>query len=303
MAGVNISFTSSNSTVGTVSPANAITGPDGNASVTFTALQAGSAMVNATNGSVVGSAGVTVTAATIVIELPKATINITSPMGGVTLTIQNGTNATDVNGTPLANISVTSNRTLIPNGSAALALIGYGAVGEIVNLGPDGARFDPPIQIRFNYSEPLPGGITESSLEVRFFNASANTWEALPVIERNTTANYIVANVTHFSTFALIGKVPAAAVSVGGGGGGAGTGGPGVVSSEPLDNVAKSETVTRNIVAGSPVTYAFVAPEHGIYEIVPTGKVSQNDIALRVEALKGTSKLVTAHRMERSIRT
>ncbi len=34
-------------------------------------------------------------------------------------------------------------------------------------------------------------------------------------------------------------------------------------------------------------------PEHGIYEIAVTGKESENDIAMRVEALKGTSKLVT----------
>jgi PGF-pre-PGF domain-containing protein len=299
MAGANISFTSSNTSVGTVSPANAITGSDGNASVTFTASAAGSALVNATNGSVIGSAGVTVTAASIVVQLPidpvnkttNATVIITSPMGNVTVTIPNGTNATDMNGIPLANVSVISTTTLTANESIALAAIGYGNIGEIVNLGPEGAVFDPPIQVRFNYSEPLPGGISEDSLEVRFFNASTNTWEPLPVIERNTTLNYIVANVTHFSTFALIGKMPAAAVSPGGGGGGGGTGGGGVVTAEPYDNIARFETYDKNLVSNKPVIYTFKLPEHGIYEIAVTGKESENYISLRVEALKGPTKI------------
>jgi len=61
--GVMITFTSSNTTVGTVSPSSALTGPDGNASVTFTAIKAGDAFVYATNASASenGSAEVTVT--------------------------------------------------------------------------------------------------------------------------------------------------------------------------------------------------------------------------------------------------
>ena len=60
--GIKITFTSSNTTVGTVAPSSALTGPDGNASVTFTAIKAGDAFVNATNASasVNGSAIVTV---------------------------------------------------------------------------------------------------------------------------------------------------------------------------------------------------------------------------------------------------
>ena len=46
--------------VGTVSPENAMTGADGTATTTFTAIAAGTSMVNATNGSVVGSAQVVV---------------------------------------------------------------------------------------------------------------------------------------------------------------------------------------------------------------------------------------------------
>jgi len=61
MADVVITWTSSNETVGTVSPASVTTGSDGKATTTFTALKAGTTMVNATNGTIVGTAEVNVT--------------------------------------------------------------------------------------------------------------------------------------------------------------------------------------------------------------------------------------------------
>ncbi|HEY9205701.1 MAG TPA: Ig-like domain-containing protein, partial [Candidatus Methanoperedens sp.] len=60
MAGVTIAWTSSNATVGTVSPPSMVTDLTGKATTTFTALAEGTAMVNATNGTVSGSATVTV---------------------------------------------------------------------------------------------------------------------------------------------------------------------------------------------------------------------------------------------------
>ncbi len=59
--GINISWTTSNSTVVSVTPLFAITGIDGNASATFDALAAGTTMVTASNGSVNGNVIVTVT--------------------------------------------------------------------------------------------------------------------------------------------------------------------------------------------------------------------------------------------------
>ncbi len=78
-----------------------------------------------------------------------------------------------------------------------------------------------------------------------------------------------------------------------GGTSGGGTGGGGVVTSEPYDNIDKMERYDNNLIANTPVTYRFKMPELGIYEIVITGKENENNIALRVEFLKGTSKQVT----------
>ena len=60
MAGINISWTVSNSTVGNVDLPNAMTNLTGGATTTFTALVAGTTMVNASNGSFIGTAIVTV---------------------------------------------------------------------------------------------------------------------------------------------------------------------------------------------------------------------------------------------------
>ncbi|VVB86004.1 Plastocyanin [uncultured archaeon] len=58
LPGINITFTST--PPGNVSPVNAITGADGNASTSFMAGAVGTSMVNATNGTVTGSAVVIV---------------------------------------------------------------------------------------------------------------------------------------------------------------------------------------------------------------------------------------------------
>ena len=60
MAGINITWTSSNTATGTVSPASAITGSDGKATTTFTASASGTTTVKASYGDVSGTASVTV---------------------------------------------------------------------------------------------------------------------------------------------------------------------------------------------------------------------------------------------------
>lgn len=78
-----------------------------------------------------------------------------------------------------------------------------------------------------------------------------------------------------------------------GGGSSGGGGGGGVVSGESFANIAKSESYDKDLVANTPVTYTFKAPELGVYEIAFTGKENELGITLRVEYLKGTSSQVT----------
>lgn len=62
--GTNITWTNSNTAVGSVAPINVITDVNGNAVTTFTAITKGTSIIDATNGTVSGSANVNVTAET-----------------------------------------------------------------------------------------------------------------------------------------------------------------------------------------------------------------------------------------------
>jgi PGF-pre-PGF domain-containing protein len=69
--------------------------------------------------------------------------------------------------------------------------------------------------------------------------------------------------------------------------------GGGVITSEPYANIENAERYDNDLIANTHVTYTFKVPELGIYEIAVTGKENDNCKSIRVEALKGTSKLVT----------
>jgi len=107
----------------------------------------------------------------------------------------------------------------------------------------------------------------------------------------NTTEGTLWLKIPHFSG---VGPTISGTTSTGGGGSSGSTGGAGVVSSESFANIAKAERYDKSLIANTPVTYTFKAPEHGIFEIAVTGKENENDIAIRVEALKGLSKSVSA---------
>jgi PGF-pre-PGF domain-containing protein len=76
--------------------------------------------------------------------------------------------------------------------------------------------------------------------------------------------------------------------SSGGGGGG------GVNSGEPFENMELSEIREADLVAGMPVTFRFTNPQLAVYELVITANVSAGLTSVKVEQLKGTSKLVAS---------
>lgn len=82
----------------------------------------------------------------------------------------------------------------------------------------------------------------------------------------------------------------------GGGGGNGGSsgggGGGGAASDEPFENIAKIEKRDGNLNKDAPVVYSFTTPELAIYQVIIIGKESENDVPVRIESLKNTSKLV-----------
>jgi len=186
----------------------------------------------------------------------KINSTITPLSGNVTITIPNGTVAVDASGNSLTNISINTSVSFTTNATIKLSA-SDGVTGYAVELKPEGARFDPPIQIKFNYSLPLQGGLDENSLTVRYFNATLNDWEVMHTIERNTAQHYIIANITHFSTFALIGtKSTYSGGSSSGGTYQTGYGTTGTTPSPTMTSVATDMPVSQ-----SPVPMQTVKPE------------------------------------------
>jgi len=199
-----------------------------------------------------------------------------------------------------------------PSGATNISSTFAGAISDVyfnVSVN-DSAWFNNVSYVQFRAfynASKVPANVAESTLRASRFTSSS--WVRLDCAELggcnatladgtilyaagvDTTSKFVYANLSHFSTFAIAGTVAAAAAA--GGGVSGGTGGGGVTTTEPFDNIAKAERYDKSLIANTPVTYTFKEPELGIYEIAVTGKENENDIALRVEALKSTSKLVT----------
>jgi PGF-pre-PGF domain-containing protein len=218
------------------------------------------------------------------------TNNITAPSRNVTLTIFNGTNAT-LNGTTINNITIDSlknvNATFVANiGSDKL-------IGENLSLGPEGARFSPDLQIRFNYTgvQLTAAGISASQLRVKFYNTTLNRWIEQPyTLHENGSNGYLIVNVSHFSVFALIGiptTTTATTTSSSGGGGGSG-----YKSGENASNIEVVEKYDIQISKDVLTSYRFTHAKNPIMFVNITGNTSIGVITASIEILKNTSTLV-----------
>ncbi len=72
------------------------------------------------------------------------------------------------------------------------------------------------------------------------------------------------------------------------------TGGGGVTSSEPSDNIKKSDVSMIDHIANIPGKHVFKSSELNIYEIISTTSDDEKSVSMKVELLKSPSKLVTA---------
>ena len=85
------------------------------------------------------------------------------------------------------------------------------AIVSAVDFGPDGASFRPAITLTMNYDpESLPDGMTEDELYIAYWDSSQ--WLALPSV-LDIEANTVSAQISHFTQFAIAGKLPAAQTS------------------------------------------------------------------------------------------
>lgn len=149
-----------------------------------------------------------------------------------------------------------------------------------VEFGPSQATMDPPYE---KDNDVNHDGYNDLLLKFKMKDTGIKCGDTQAKLIGKTYSGLNISGTDSFETIAC----------GGGNGGGGSSGGGGVVTSEPFDNIAKAERYDKSLIVNSSVTYKFTAPEHGIYEIAITGRENENDISLRVEALKGRSKLVS----------
>ncbi|GAI99509.1 unnamed protein product, partial [marine sediment metagenome] len=139
------------------------------------------------------------------------TIEATSEDGMLTFTIPDGTIALDKYGKRLKGLEVAVDESPPdpPEGNYIIELA--------YDFGPDGATFDPAITLEYTYDPAeIPEDVAEEDLVLAYYDEDADEWVELDCVV-DTENNTIMADVEHFTTFAIIGTVtlPPAVFAVG----------------------------------------------------------------------------------------
>ncbi|NOQ17701.1 MAG: hypothetical protein GQ507_00470, partial [Dehalococcoidales bacterium] len=116
----------------------------------------------------------------------------------ISITIPDGATALDGEGNPLTNVEFVAIESA-PDPSEDASIIGLP-----YQLGPDGATFDPPVTLTWNYDPTdIPDGVAEEDLVIAYYDEDAARWQELESTV-NPETNTITAPVGHFTTFTVI---------------------------------------------------------------------------------------------------
>lgn len=129
--------------------------------------------------------------------LESIEVSSTLPSGKVTVSINAGTKALNNDGDPLTNLTSDANLTPPPAPEDSIIYLAC-------SFGPDGATFDPPIVLTFEYTPAdIPENTDEENLVIAIYDSSLGEW--VPLDSEVDTANHtITASVSHFTTFAVL---------------------------------------------------------------------------------------------------
>jgi len=134
----------------------------------------------------------------------KEALEITSGDGTVSLCFPEGTQMLDSEGNPLKEIKVDPISDL-PEPPTKAHIIGVACDFE-----PDGAIFEPPIELIVTYDpEALPEGVNEEDLVIALYDAESGEWVLLPS-QVDPDTHTITASISHFTVFGVIGREEAA---------------------------------------------------------------------------------------------
>ena len=81
---------------------------------------------------------------------------------------------------------------------------GANVIGLTYDLGPDGATFDPPVDLTFTYDPALiPEGVAEENLVIAMWDEAAGEWVNLASTV-DPVSHTITAKVSHFTAFTVV---------------------------------------------------------------------------------------------------
>ncbi len=152
-------------------------------------------------------------------------VTTASADGLLQLSIPAGTTGLTAGGDPLSQISN------MPVEDPPPPPVDSNVIGLVYDLGPDGATFNPPINLTFTYNESLiPDGVAEEDLVIAMWDAAGGTWVELVGVSIDPVTNEITGLVSGFTEFTVLAYTPTepepepepTPPAPGGGGGGGG---------------------------------------------------------------------------------
>jgi hypothetical protein len=128
---------------------------------------------------------------------------VTTTEGDAALSIAPGVRAEDRFGRPLSTVSVRS----VPPADLPAPGEEEAPVGRALRCGPDGATFDPPIEVSFTLTPEEWERYAAGQFSVRLYNSATGAWEPLATTA-NPATRTVTAAVPHFTLIAVF-AVPA----------------------------------------------------------------------------------------------
>jgi len=130
------------------------------------------------------------------------TVNAESSDGLCQLTIAKDTVGLINGDEPLSEIK------MVKMGAPPAPPTGARMVGQVYDLKPDGATFNPAATLEYSYDPSrIPAGVAESELVLAWWDAGTGNWVELECTV-DTEANTITAPVSHFTAFGVVAYLP-----------------------------------------------------------------------------------------------
>ncbi len=155
--------------------------------------------------------------------------------------------------------------------------------------------------VSVNYTDADISSYVESSLRLYRWNNTSSAWEKLSgpgspsfVVDAgvDTVNNYVWANITKLSEFAISGDIYQEQQNNAPSGGGGGGGGGGGASGENQSNIIVIEKYDLSIYKDKVTSFRFMNSANPILYVNITGNISFGDITTSVEVLKSNSTMV-----------